>query len=727
METDFRRLIFAMFVAFAVFIGYRLLEAKFFPSPSEPPPSATEEESPTPVATSPAPITSAPTTTTTAPTTAAAITTSPTPLLSLVSAEDVGPITLGGDEGDALRLVLDPHGGSVATLELFARDKKGQFVHRAELGGVEPYKLLSAVPSDEPRYFSFSTHRVWIKEYGNESWKLGSQPWQVAPGPADTVTFTTALCGGDGRELLRFTKTYRLRAGRPVFEFDLSVENLGPEPLTVSLDQDGPLGIRKEHLQYDMRQLLTAQYAEGAVELNKGYKRDKLAKATRAGEPIRLLEPDQQAFIWTALTNKYFGVYTRPLPKTGHVQDFVAAVSGLVADERTEENLGDLRARIKTVETALPAGGQVDYTFEVYAGAKDAGTLAAANPDYADRTKLYYQLAQSADQRCCCTFLWLQNVMVWLLETVHVAVRNYGVAIIILVLIVRSLLHPLTVWQQKSMFRMQDSMAKLQPKMSAIKEKYANDRVKQNQEMMKMWGEAGVNPASNFVSFLPLFIQMPIFVALWTALNTDVNLRHAPFLPWWITDLSAPDAAWVFAPPGITIPFLSLAPYIGKWFTNIPSLNLLPILMGVSMWLQQKYMPKPHMQAKLEAAKEERAAGKRKSGMSPEDQRRQQQIMMYMMSIMFPLMLYHWPSGLSLYWMSTNVFGICESLIVRKQLAREKETRRQADPQPPKKAGLVSRIFKRMASQAEELQRKADELTKTEAKKKEEKKNKKKR
>jgi membrane protein insertase Oxa1/YidC/SpoIIIJ len=134
--------------------------------------------------------------------------------------------------------------------------------------------------------------------------------------------------------------------------------------------------------------------------------------------------------------------------------------------------------------------------------------------------------------------------------------------------------------------------------------------------------------------------------------------------------------------------------------------------MGISMWLQQKYMPKPHMQAKLEAAKKAQAEGKKKGGMSVEDQMRQQQMMAYMMAIMFPLMFYNMPSGLTLYWMVTNVFGICESIIIRKQLDRDKERRAKLGPPPPKQPGMISRFFKRIASQAEELQRKADELSK---------------
>ena len=228
---------------------------------------------------------------------------------------------------------------------------------------------------------------------------------------------------------------------------------------------------------------------------------------------------------------------------------------------------------------------------------------------------------------------------------------------------------------------------------------------------MKLYSEEGVNPMGTFVGMLPLFIQMPILVALWTGLNTDIALRHAPFDGWWIRDLAAPDALIAFSSP-ITIPILGQLPLLGWMFQGIPSINVLPIFMGISMWLQQKYMPKPGMQAKLDAAKQKPAAERKAGQMTPEDQLRQQQMMAYMMTFMFPLMFYYMPAGLNLYWMATNVFGIFESLIIRKQIKEEKERSEREGPKPrQKKPGWFSRMLKGMAERAEDLQRKADALS----------------
>lgn len=744
METDGRRIFVAMFVALGVFLAYQVVINRIFP-PREPPPTATAPAEPTatPGSASPtaggqvptAPAPGVPPTTT--------VTTTPARAYTFSAGPDSEPIELGGRADDALRIRLNPRGAGLATIEFTSRDAKGRIRFRAATGSEEPYQLLTPVDDGERTYYSFATHRLWIEERDgqawNQSWHLNDLPWIVQQHSAEQAVFTTTLgAGPEGEQLVRLTKTYTLRPGKPVFVLDLQVENVGASVLKVRLEQDGPLGIRQENPQYDMRRLLVAQHTNGSVELGKGRQFAELQKATldpNAGS-IPLLRADRGPLLWTALANKYFGVYTRPLPRgepgaatagqtaSPPLQDWLIGAVGLVVHPHAVAlpgdllTHGDLVARLATRPANLSAGERTSYRFEVYAGPKDAEHVGQADPAYADKARLYYQLAQSADTRCACTFLWLEELMVWLLGKIFVAVRNYGVAIIILVIIIRSLLHPLSVFQQKSMFRMQEAMGRVQPKMDAIKEKFANDKVRQNQEMMKLFAEEGVNPAANFVAFLPLFLQMPILVALWTALNTDIHLRHAPFDGWWIVDLSAPDAFLTFDPP-ITIPILGWLPLIGSWFSGVTSLNLLPIVMGVSMWLQQKYMPKPHLKQKQEAAAQN-PEPKKRGGLSPQDQLRQQQMMAYMMAVLFPLMFYKMPSGLNLYWLSTNIFGICESLIIRRQIERERQRRELEGPPPPrsKQPGLVGRFFKHIASQAEELQRKADALSREEGRRK---------
>jgi len=172
---------------------------------------------------------------------------------------------------------------------------------------------------------------------------------------------------------------------------------------------------------------------------------------------------------------------------------------------------------------------------------------------------------------------------------------------------------------------------------------------------MEVYREQGASPV---MGFLPMLMQMPIWIALWTAVYISIDLRGAPFLPFWITDLSAPDALFRFRE--ITIPLVG-------W--TIESFNLLPILMGVVMYLQQKLMPTSSAaQTNPQVAQ-------------------QQKIMMIMMPLMFPIMLYTGPSGVNLYIMSSITAGVVEQLVIRKHIREREEDESQGRVPVTKKTG----------------------------------------
>ena len=228
--------------------------------------------------------------------------------------------------------------------------------------------------------------------------------------------------------------------------------------------------------------------------------------------------------------------------------------------------------------------------------------------------------------------------MMWLLDVFSaVLFHNYGLAIILLVVLVRVALHPLTRKGQASMAKMQ----KLQPELQSIREKYKDDKAKLNEEMMKLYKSQGATP---MLGCLPMFLQFPIWIALWTGLQAAVELRHAAFLPVWITDLAAPDALIPFG-RAVKIPL------IGAMMGPIQGFNLLPILLAVAMALQQKFMPSPT------------AGGQ---------QARQQRNMMYFFTGFLLLIFYNAPSGLTLYIMASTFAGVAEQYVIRKHI-REKE------------------------------------------------------
>jgi len=175
---------------------------------------------------------------------------------------------------------------------------------------------------------------------------------------------------------------------------------------------------------------------------------------------------------------------------------------------------------------------------------------------------------------------------------------------------------PLTIKQMRSMERMR----LMQPRIKEIQEKYADDRPKQSEEMMRLWKQEGANPLSGC---LPMLLQFPVFIGLYWALRGSIELRQAPFVGW-IDDLSAPDELFVI--PGLGIPF-----------------RVLPLVMGVTMVLQQKITP---MQANPEQAR----------------------IMMTVMPVMMTVVFYQFPSGLVLYWMLSSMLAIGHQLWIGRKI-----------------------------------------------------------
>jgi len=206
-------------------------------------------------------------------------------------------------------------------------------------------------------------------------------------------------------------------------------------------------------------------------------------------------------------------------------------------------------------------------------------------------------------------FGFISKPLLYVLHFFHRLTSSYGLDIIILTVLIKLLMWPLT---HKSMVSMK-SMGKLAPQMEKLKEKFGDDKEKLNREIMELYKRNGVNPLGGC---LPMLLQFPVFVGLYNALSTPIELRHAPFM--WIKDLSRPD--WQ------SLPFT-----LGDWHLGIP---ILTILMGGSMFLQQWMTP---------------SAG-------DPNQRK----MMMLMPLMFTFMFVSFPAGLTVYWLVNNVLSIAQ-------------------------------------------------------------------
>jgi YidC/Oxa1 family membrane protein insertase len=273
---------------------------------------------------------------------------------------------------------------------------------------------------------------------------------------------------------------------------------------------------------------------------------------------------------------------------------------------------GRVAAAVVSQEPAAIAPGEtLTRGYSSYLGPKDPRNMAA--------------FGRELDRAVNAGFSWIEPLtrfFGWALHTMYGVVPNYGLAIILITVLVRLGTWPIMARQMKSAERMRELM----PRIKELQEKYKDDKQKQSEETFKLYRETGVNPLGGC---LPMVLQLPVFIGLFYALQSSFDLRHAPFFLW-INDLSAP--ATLFTLPGVDFP-----------------IRLMPLLMGGSMFVQQKMMPQ--------------------TGMDPAQAR----MMLIMMPGMMLVISYTFPSGLVLYWTVSNVLGIAHQLWVRR-------TMQQAEP-----------------------------------------------
>ena len=532
---------------------------------------------------------------------------------------------------------------------------KGAAVHRAifneydqrEAAMDPPQKLILLAPAltrGGVQVFPFANKQLVLVEQRLQI-RLHQLDWQLAPIERDraggeTARFTASVTDQDGTPFLEVVKTYRVQPDSYLFECDISVSNLSDSNQTVRMGMVGPTGLKKEAFRGDMRKVVAAFRNErGGVDAERV--EVKHLKKANGRKQIDSPSGNADSLLWTASVNKYFAAIVVPVPGTdGSVglrnagtAVFYNPDGDLKKDSGTETVGFDLETSDTLLAPVGQAGSTKTHRFQIYLGPKDKGLF--------DRNEQFRELGfvETIDFMSCCCPAGIINPLtfgiLWFMKFLYGWIPNYGLVIIILVALVRLALHPVTKKSQISMHK----MSKLAPRAEEIKKKYGNSKTEMNKQMMALYKEQGASP---IMGFLPMMLQMPIWIALWSAVNASVDLRGEGMLPFWITDLSMPDALF---PLGIWLPF-GLAP--------IESFNLLPLLMGVAFYAQQKMMP-----AQAAAAANPQMA-------------QQQKMMQIMMPILFPLMLYTVPSGVKLYIMTSTFAGVIEQKIIRKH-PKEKE------------------------------------------------------
>ncbi len=562
--------------------------------------------------------------------------------------------------------------------------------HAARVRSTERYQLLTPLPRPDGTILrSLSVDKINVDGVDltlhDKRWHSeGVKEYGASEG--QSIQFRIDVLKA-GQPAVRLVRTWRLpkqpeEIGRHDLYSELTVANLSGEPHRVVVTSHGGVGVPKDRSTDDRVIDVGVQTAPGQVG---GARKTASQAAATADRPLPLFVPTpavpDQRLSWAATGNTYFTCTVAPLGADGKSPaPYLAEVSLLDLDGNALTT-DDATVRFVTAAATIQPEASLAYPAQLYIGEKD-GRAFRSEPFYRDRN-YYYQISQGFGW---CTFTFLVELMIWLLNSLHTVVRDFGVAIIILVLLVRAMLHPLTKKGQVNMARMQRRMADLAPKIEEIKKKYANDKVRMNQEMMKL----NLNPAGQLMSCLPMLIQMPIWVALFLSLSNNILMRHEPFLFTWVKDLTAPDAL-------IPFPSTFVVPLLG-W--PIYSFNLLPLLVSVFMYLQQKTAPKPPVSPNMS-----------------EEQRQQQEMMqkmMPLMSIMMLVIFYNMPSGLNLYIMFSSLFGWLEQVVIRKHIKQQEKDGTLFGPPPkphdssredrPRKPGGGS-WFERLQKMAEEAQK----------------------
>lgn len=415
--------------------------------------------------------------------------------------------------------------------------------------------------------------------------------------------------------------------------FQLELENLGAEPREVAYRLDGPTGLPTEGWWYAYSSKIGRDWSSPGMRdavigyVNNGAFRHSLISAASMADDARP-EKFVQPLAYMGVDAQYFAAVLIPQKKDVSDQWFAEAYPirvGPIPTDKNKKKLVDVSCRMVSEDTKLePEGGRRTDRFQIFAGPKRPALLAK----YAEPSGLgelvYYGW-----------FGWVSRPMLGILHFFYGVVHNYGVAIVLLTVLVRSCMFPLSRKQALNAQKMQE----LQPEMKRLAEKYKGNVEQRTKAQQELFRKHNYNPLSGC---LPALVQLPIFLGLYRSLAVDIELRQAPLLGdaiRWCSNLAAPDMLWFWEP------------YLPQFLTGLtgwlgPYLNILPLVtIGLFIWQQKMFLPPP--------ADEQAAL--------------QQKMMQYMM-IFMGVMFFKVPSGLCLYFIASSLWGITERKLLPKTI-----------------------------------------------------------
>lgn len=421
-------------------------------------------------------------------------------------------------------------------------------------------------------------------------------------------------------------------------ELETSVRNRGQKSHRVAFRQEAFNGLTLEGWWYLVKISPHMFEGSGARDIVYSSRRQGHTTLTRGGivaaarsnpkEPDSLfisaaLPPDQRDLRYLGIDGQFFAATLMPHPSQAQDLDQIAQAATRAQSDPSQmvpakQNAANVSAWLDTLPVEVAAGAEHKRKYLLFAGPKD--------PELLDRYGLgdlvYYGW-----------FKWWAKPLSWILHTLYAIVRNYGIAIVLLTVLVRSLLFPLTRRASLNAQKMQT----LQPEIKRINELYKNDFERRAKETRELYRKHNFNPASGC---LPLFIQIPIMIGLYRAVSVDVQLRQQPLIPGfdWCSNLAGPDM------------LLNWSTWMPDWIAGKgtgwfgPYLNLLPIITVTLFIIQQKVlMPK-----------------------ATDEQQQMAQTMMMYMTIFMGVMFFKVPAGLCIYFITSSIWSLVERHMVKK-------------------------------------------------------------
>jgi YidC/Oxa1 family membrane protein insertase len=459
----------------------------------------------------------------------------------------------------------------------------------------------------------------------------------------------------------RYTVAKSEKPGEPAYHLNLQVriQNSGDQPTPVAYRLNGPTGLPLEGWWYSTKlspEWFTAAGARDVVweQTGVGHKLlgcPKIVSNTRQAEKdkkpplMQLILGDRAAPLeYAGVDTQFFAAAVQPLsPSAEQKIQFRAAFAKAVQDvdpiPKTRLRTADVSFRLTTSPTSIEPGGELKHEYQVFFGPKDPSVLRRYGLD---------RLIEYGLPIFKYPAIWLReilNALYWI--TRLVGLPNYGISIILLTVIVRTCMIPVSLKQARSAAKMQE----LAPEIQKIKDKHPDDPMKQHSAVQELYKKHDFNM---FGGCLPVFIQLPIFIGLYRCLSVDIDLRDAALFPGlaWASNLAGPDK--LFRWDSWMPVFLAdeADGYLGPFF------NVFPLITVTLFLIQQKMFTPP----------------------ATDEQTKMQQQMMTYMTVFMGVMFYKVPAGLCIYFITSSLWGICERKLLPKSQPKK-------DEPPPSRSG----------------------------------------